>query len=361
MRAVAENTAAGRSIGVPVGATDPDAGDLLTYRLAGADADLFDLDERTGQLRTRAALDHEATPSLSVVVTATDPGLLSATVTVTVTVSDVDEAPVVSGPGVVGYDENDTAFVGSYTARDPEDEPVIWSLSGVDGRAFTIDASGQLGQLGFAASPDFEAKSLYHVTVEAGDDAHNTARFDVVVNVDDVDEPPVVSGDPAPGFSHLGTGAVARYTARDPERRQIEWSLSGPDGGDLSIDSGGVLGFVAPPDFDRPGDADTDNTYELTVEAFDGHSTGTLNITVVVTLTGGDPAVAEVEISGAKFAAPPHPDHIQRPRRRRIRNHHLGRDRPRRVQRVRRRRAILVLAAYWRGVHGHRHRHRPWR
>ena len=288
LRAVAENTPAGRSIGAPVAATDLDTGDRLTYTLAGDDADRFDLDEQTGRLRTKAALDHEATPSLSVVVTATDPGLLAATVTVAVTVTDVDEAPVLAGPGVIRYDENFTAAVGSFTATDPDGDPVEWSLSGSDRRAFTIDA---MGQLSFVAPPDHEAKSLYRVTVEASDDAHNTARLDVTVNVDDINEAPEVSGDAAPGFRHLGTGTVARYTARDPERRPIQWSLSGPDREDLSIDSGGVLRFVAPPDINRPDDADTDNTYELTVEAYDGHSTGTLTVAVTVTLTGPRPPV----------------------------------------------------------------------
>ena len=321
LRAVAENTPAGRSIGAPVAATDPDAGDRLTYTLAGADADRFDLDEQTGRLRTKAALDHEATPSLSVVVTATDPGLLAVTVTVTVTVTDVDEAPVLAGPGVIRYDENDTAAVGSFTATDPDGDPVEWSLSGSDRRAFTIDAMGQLsatGQLSFVAPPDHEAKSLYRVTVGAADDARNTAHLEVTVNIDDINEPPEVSGNATPGFRHLGTATVARYTARDPERRPIQWSLSGPDREDLSIDSGGVLRFVAPPDIDRPDDADTDNTYELTIEAYDGHSTGTLTVAVTVTLTGPRPPVittgggggggpapaAEVEISGAAFAAP---------------------------------------------------------
>ena len=101
-------------------AADPDAGDRLTYTLAGADAASFNLDDGTGQLRTKAELDHEATPSLRVVVTATDPGGLSATQAVTVTVTDVDEAPVPAGPDVVRYDENDTAVVGFFTANDPE-------------------------------------------------------------------------------------------------------------------------------------------------------------------------------------------------------------------------------------------------
>lgn len=72
VRSVAENTAAGRPIGSPVRATDPDPGETLVYRLEGTGSDSFDLVPATGQLRTRAPLNHEAMPSHSVVIVAED-------------------------------------------------------------------------------------------------------------------------------------------------------------------------------------------------------------------------------------------------------------------------------------------------
>ena len=58
-RSVDENTPAGTDIGLPVSATDANAGDTLTYRLSGADAASFNIVSGTGQLRTNAALDYE--------------------------------------------------------------------------------------------------------------------------------------------------------------------------------------------------------------------------------------------------------------------------------------------------------------
>ena len=59
-RTVAENTAADQAIGDPVVAEDAD-GDVLTYTLTSAnndnDADSFDIDWATGQLKTKGALD----------------------------------------------------------------------------------------------------------------------------------------------------------------------------------------------------------------------------------------------------------------------------------------------------------------
>ena len=91
-REVADNTAAGENIGSPVAATDADTGDTLAYTLGGADMASFDIDSASGQLMTKAALDHEARASYTVTVTASDGNTADdATITVTITVTDVDE------------------------------------------------------------------------------------------------------------------------------------------------------------------------------------------------------------------------------------------------------------------------------
>ena len=56
-RPVAENTAAGQTIGLPVAATDQDTGETLTYTLGGTDAGDFDIGASSGQLQTTDPLD----------------------------------------------------------------------------------------------------------------------------------------------------------------------------------------------------------------------------------------------------------------------------------------------------------------
>ena len=55
---MAENTRAGTNLGAPVAASDPD---VLTYSLddTGLTRMSFDINRATGQLTTKAALDHE--------------------------------------------------------------------------------------------------------------------------------------------------------------------------------------------------------------------------------------------------------------------------------------------------------------
>ena len=95
IRTIAENTAAGTTVGAPFRATDPD-GDTLTYFLSGADATSFDINASSGQLRTRAALDYETTPSYSLMVTVADPSNETDSVAVTITVLDVEERGTVT-------------------------------------------------------------------------------------------------------------------------------------------------------------------------------------------------------------------------------------------------------------------------
>ena len=87
-RMVEENTAAGMNIGTPVAANDADT---LTYTLSGVDAGSFDINEMTGQLMTKDSLDFEMKDSYTVIVTAKDPLGTTGTITVTISVTNVDE------------------------------------------------------------------------------------------------------------------------------------------------------------------------------------------------------------------------------------------------------------------------------
>ena len=92
VRSVAENTTAGRNIGAPVVAVDPDE-DALVYTLGGTDAASFDIVESAGLLLTKAALDYETRSSYRVTVTAADTSGVSDEITVTITIENVNEAP----------------------------------------------------------------------------------------------------------------------------------------------------------------------------------------------------------------------------------------------------------------------------
>lgn len=97
IREVAENTPGDQAIGAPLTATA--GGRVLRYTLDGPDAAAFGLDDDSGQLRTRPGFvyDHEATPRYAFTVTAAEQSGRTASIAVTVMVTDVDEPPGVPG------------------------------------------------------------------------------------------------------------------------------------------------------------------------------------------------------------------------------------------------------------------------
>ena len=282
-------------------ATDPEDPDaIIVWSLSGDDSGDFSISSM-GELSFGSSPDYSPdyegpddadTDNVYAVTVEASDGTVTGSLAVAVTVTDV---PVVSGTATLDYAENGTVAVGTYTASGASGT-VTWSLSGDDYGVFSIDSS--TGVLSFGSSPDYspdyegpadgDTDNEYLVTVEASDGTE-TGRLAVAVTVTDVDEAPVISGATAPDYAENGTVAVGTYTAIDPEGATITWSLSGDDSGDFSISSMGVLSFVGSPDFEGPADADTDNEYQVMVQASDGpitdedRKTGSLDVTVTVT------------------------------------------------------------------------------
>ena len=110
-RELEENTPASRNVGAPVSSpvAPPDDTGVITYSLAGPDADRFDIFAGTGQLRTKAGVTYnfEEQEAYEVTVVATDTGPDPDVVTniqVTVAITNLDEpgtVRVVPGTPVV--------------------------------------------------------------------------------------------------------------------------------------------------------------------------------------------------------------------------------------------------------------------
>ncbi|WP_420623686.1 cadherin domain-containing protein [Candidatus Poriferisodalis sp.] len=223
--------------------------------------------------------------------------------TVTVTVIDENELPMVMGPSDVPFAENGSAAVATFTATDAEGDPVTWSLGGADAARFDIAA----GTLGFRSPPDFEmpadagADNVYDVAVQASDGEGTTNRH-VTVTVFDVDEAATiasVSGSFLISYDEIATAPVAAFTATDPERATIRWSLGAIDAAVFRISSGGVLSFVRPPDFEHPGDDDDNNEYVVQVQPRAGASDLVVRDVLVT--------VADVDELGMLVLSPPQP------------------------------------------------------
>ena len=240
-RSIRENLPAGRNIGGPVRATDGN-NDRLTYTIAASDE--FEIVESTGQLRTKAELDREGREQHFIVVTATDPGGLTDTVTVTITVEDVDETPVVSGPGSLEFEEGTSTgtTLATYTSTDPDRKGIDLVLSGTDSEDFTLSSSGVLT---FNEVPDFKEPAdsnrdnRYQVAVEAREQGDGTSvgRLNVTIRVTNVDEPGVL----VTNVEELRVGQTVRLNVEDEDGgvnvTEWKWEKGDRDGSCGTVDS----------------------------------------------------------------------------------------------------------------------------
>ena len=287
-------------------ATDPEQA-AIAWSLTGPDDGDFAIGE-TGVLSFASPPDHENPADAgsdnvyNVTVVASDAALNSSTLEVTVTVTDQNEGPQVSGQQSLSFTENQTTdrVLATYSGVDPEDPSAAitrWSLTGADAGDFEINENGELS---FRNIPNHEKPAdsgkdnVYDFSVRASD-GRNYGYLPITVTVTDVNEPPEIGSGSRTEFSYRENGAAALYTykATDPEQAAIVWSLTGPDDGDFAIGETGVLSFASPPDHENPADAGSDNVYNVTVVATDDRGlTDELDVTVTVTDQNEGPQVS---------------------------------------------------------------------
>ena len=231
-RSISENLPSGRNVGTPVRAND-DNNDRLTYTIG--DSDFFEIVDSTGQLRTKVALDHEDQATHTITVSAIDPSGLDDSVAVSVTVEDVDETPVVSGPTNPEVEENGSTNVATYTATDPDRKGIEWVLTGTDSDAFTLIG----GVLTFNEVPDYEEEDRYRVTVEAQEQGDGTSvgRLSVTISVTNVDEPGALDTN----VEEPRVGQTLRLSVEDEDGgesvREWKWERGDPNSPCGTVDS----------------------------------------------------------------------------------------------------------------------------
>ena len=275
-RKIPENADVGDAVGNPVVADDNDGDDKgrLTYTIdiSNADASSFSVHKATGQIRVADELDHEAgsltgsNPTayasdgiyvIRVVVTdptgSNDTSGGQDTIDVTITATDVDEAPSVKGANPTDdpvtthtvaeggklLDEadldNQVNNPFSYQAvatDDPTVEVVSLLLNGDDAAAFKLvdldgTDAGVVYGLAFKEAPNFESPTdankdnAYKLKVVARDDAGNRGETDVTVTVTNSEEEGKIklsSIQPA-----VGTELMATVTDPDGGVTNVKW------------------------------------------------------------------------------------------------------------------------------------------
>ena len=286
---VNENTGRGQPVGSPVSATDND-GNKLTYTLEGPGKDLFTIVSSSGQIRTKAALDHEERDSYSVTVRVDDGQRRKnsvATKSVTIEVVDVNEIPSVprapTVSGITGSTSSVRVTWDEPTNRGPDitDYDVHYGVAGTGGfiewKHLGVDRSTIITGL--------IAGTRYEVQVRARN-ADGTSDYSPSgtgsPNPDVANRNPVFSSgartfsvaeNTAPG-DPIGDPVAATDADEDP----LSYELEGTDAGSFEIDrgSGQIRTSAALDHEEKP-------RYSVTVRARDGRGgTSTVGITINV-------------------------------------------------------------------------------
>jgi hypothetical protein len=248
-----ENSANNTVVGT-VPAVDPDAGAVVTYSIpVGTGSAPFAVNAATGQITVAdsSALNFETSPSFSFVVRATDQFGLSTTNTMTVNLTNVQEAPTVV-PQTYSIAENSADFttVGSYSATDPEGGSLTWSiLSGnVDG-AFSLNVvTGAVILVANSAALDFETTPTFSLVLQAVDSTDLAGTGTYTINLTDINESPTAY---AASFStDEDTAFDAALSGSDPEGSALNFVLvTGPENGSLTLNTNGTFSYAPNAEF----------------------------------------------------------------------------------------------------------------
>jgi uncharacterized delta-60 repeat protein len=284
----------------PVGtllATDPDTtapNNSLTYSIvSGNPSNPFSINSVTGAISVSnaAALNFETTPTFTLQVKVTDGGGLSDTKPLTVTLTDVNEAPTITLNQVFSVAENSpfNASVGTVLATDPDstapNNTLTYSIvSGGPSNPFSINPGTGAITVSNSAALNFETTPVFVLQVKVTDGGNLSSTQNVTVNLTDVNEAPSIAA--AQSFSIAENSAVGAQVgtvvATDPDttapNNTLNFSIvSGNPSNPFSINSAGVITVtnVAALDFE------TNPTFTLQVKVTDG---GGLNVTQPVTV-----------------------------------------------------------------------------
>lgn len=120
-----------------------------------------------------------------------------------------------------------------------------------------------------------------------------SATANVDVEVVSVNDPPKFKDFITASSINENTLVVLTVVVEDIENDPVAFSLSGSDSDKLSISTSGAITFNSNPDFESPSDANSDNQYDIIVEASDGSdvTSEALSISILDVENEGNPII----------------------------------------------------------------------
>lgn len=304
-----ENSAINISVGT-VTATDADFGDTLSYTITNSLPEAaFTVVTTTGEIKVgnSAPLDLETNPTFTLTLEVKDSGNLTDSAQVLINLLNVNEAPVIDPAGPFNIAENTVTgtAVTTITASDVDASDIItFSITaGNTASAFGIDPS--TGELTVADGSllDYDTPpTSYSLTIKAEDIAGAFDTEVVIINLTNVNEPPVVSDATFTPNENLPNGeSIGFVPASDPENNTLTFTVTGGNPGsilalntstgELTVNDSTKLDFEMTP------------TFPVTVSVSDGTNPVTATMTINVIDLNEAPTINNATFSVAENTA----------------------------------------------------------
>ena len=183
-----------------------------------------------------------------------------------------------------------TLSAANSTDQDGDQLSYVWSQP--EGQAIALNPTESDTNVTVNFIADAAGSYTFILTVSDGK-YENSTEISLDILVDEANEPPVFTSSSEPiSVSENTTEVIYTATATDPEGDTLTYSLAGSDAEAFSIDaSSGALSFASAPNFEAPTDADSDNTYQLSLQASDGNSIVSQALSISVTNVDEAPTI----------------------------------------------------------------------
>lgn len=255
----------------------------------GADQTLFEVS--AGNLVFLSGRDFETQAHTYVVQVSAYDGVFTTNKTITVTLTAVNDIDPMFTSGASKTVAENVAFSTTVTATDadiytpnPADTLTFSLAGGDDVGLFSITSGGLLTMSAkdYEVPVDADHNNVYLVTVDVFDGFHHVTQ-NISVSVTN-------ANDSFPIFTSTATPSVDEnsplsfdVTAPDADGDTVTYSKTGggTDQALFEITPGGLLTMTAK-NYEMPADSNTNNTYVVVVDAFDGlnHTQQTITVTV---------------------------------------------------------------------------------
>ncbi|HIF9126841.1 TPA: Ig-like domain-containing protein, partial [Photobacterium damselae] len=202
------------------------------------------------------------------------------TITVTVNVTPVNDAPV--GEDVSAETQEETAVTGQLTATDVDGDNLTFKPgTNPENGSVTVNPDGSWE---YIPNPDFNGEDRFTVVVDDGNGGTDTIT--VTVNVTPVNDAPV--GDDVSAETQEETAVTGQLTATDVDGDNLTFKPgTNPENGQVTVNADGSWEYVPNPDFNG------EDSFTVVVDDGNG-GTDTITVTVNVTPVNDAPVGEDV-------------------------------------------------------------------